>query len=787
MGILNRKLVRDLWQARGQFISVLVVVIIGVMFYSGINAAFRNLSGASEKYYKEYRLGDLWASFYKAPESMEEKIKSLSFVKEATGRIVEDAKISISEDNAVVRLVTLPDEKRDIVNDIMITSGRYFSSADSNQCLVEESFFNAHNLKIGDSISPIINGKEVKLKVVGSVKSPEYVYTIKDGSELVPDNRKFGIVYVKKSFGQAVFGFSGSINDLSLLVNEGTDIDKAKDDVKKILKEFGVTEVIDRENQLSSKMLSEEMKGLKSTGGSFPVVFFIVAAVIIYITMSRMVENQRTQIGVLKAFGFSNFQVLLHYLSFSALIAILGSAIGSVFGMLLGKAFTELENTYFHLPVADMKMYPELVIPASMLTLLFCLLAGYNSCKRVFRILPSEAMRPKAPLKGKKILIEKIAVLWGNLGYSWKIVLRNVFRYKRRALLTSVGVIFASALTFISFGQMDSINYLIDQQYSNIQNYDIKVSFSKFLNMEELNDIKNIPHIAKLEPIVESGVEISNGWRKKDIGFTALIDNPEIYKVTDKDGNPVKLPDNGILIPDKLSRTLDAKPGDTVYVKSYLPGKDKKEIRVKGIIAQYIGSSVYSSMDSMNYLTGEGRIANSAVIRLDSGSNEKQVIDKLKEMPAVSSVQAKSDSLNNLMKSMSSMTSVVGVMIILAAVLSIAVIYNIATINIFERQRELATLKVLGFKESEVRSLIFNENYLISFFGILIGLPFGKWLGNAMFSMYETDAYSFVFIAKSSAYFLAVILTLGFTVLANLILMKKIRTISMVEVLKSNE
>lgn len=787
MDILNRKIARDLWQSRGQFISVLIVVIIGVMFYSGINAAFRNLSGASEKYYREYRFGDLWANLYRAPDSVEEKIKSLPFIKMATGRIVQDVKIEISEENAVVRLITLPDEKREIVNDIMLTSGSYFSDADSNQCLVEEEFFKAHNLKIGDSIYPIINGSEVKLKVAGSAKSPEFVYTIKDGSELVPDSRKFGVVYIKKSFGQAVLGYNGSVNNLSMLVQEGTDIDNAKDDVKKYLNEFGVSGVIERENQISNKMLSEEMKGLKSTGGAFPVIFFIVAAVIIYITMGRMVENQRTQIGVLKAFGFSNFKILLHYLSYSFIIAILGSIIGAVFGMYLGKAFTELENTYFHLPVADMKMYPELVIPASMLTLLFCLLAGYNSCKRVFRIMPSEAMRPKAPLKGKKIFIEKIAVFWENISYNWKIVLRNVFRYKRRALLTSVGVIFATAITFIAFGQMDSINFLMDQQYSNIQNYDIKVSFTKFLNMEELNYIRSIPHVTKLEPVVETGVEVSNGWRKKDIGFTALVDNPEIYKVTDKEGNSVRPPENGILIPDRLSKTLDIRPGDTVQIKSYLPGKEKKEVLVKGIIAQYIGSSVYSSIDSMNYLTGEGRIANTAVIRIDSSSNEKKVIDKLKEIPAISSVQSKSDAYNNLMKSMSAMSAFVGVMIILAAVLSIAVIYNIATINIFERQRELATLKVLGFKDSEVRSLIFNENYIITCFGILIGLPFGKWLGNAMMSMYDSDAYSFVFIAKNGAYFLAAILTVGFTVLANLTLMKKIRNISMVEVLKSNE
>ena len=273
MDILNRKLLRDLWQSKGQFLSVLVIVMIGVMFYTGINAAFYNLSGASEKYYREYRLADLWAGFYRAPENVEDKIESLPFVKMAAGRIVQDVKIDMDGQNAAIRLITLPDQKKDIVNDIIITSGRYFSNAESNQCLVEEGFYKAYNLKPGDYIFPVVGGKEVKLNVVGSVKSPEYVYPLREG-ELVPDNKKFGIVYIKKSFGQAILGFSGSINDLSLIFSEGTDLDQAKEDVKKFLKEFNVTEAIDRDSQISTKMLSEEMKGLKSTGGSFPIVFF---------------------------------------------------------------------------------------------------------------------------------------------------------------------------------------------------------------------------------------------------------------------------------------------------------------------------------------------------------------------------------------------------------------------------------------------------------------------------------------------------------------------------------
>lgn len=787
MGILNRKLIRDLWQIKGQFISVLVVVIIGVMFYTGINAGYRNLSGASEKYYSDYRFADLWATFYKAPESVEQKAQALPFVKMATGRVVQDVNIGISGQNAVIRLITLPDVKKDIVNDIVIQSGKYFSDADSNQCLVEEGFFKAHGLKEGDYIYPVINGNEVKLKVIGSVISPEYVYALKDASELVADYNKFGIVFVKKSFGQAVLGLDGMVNSLGMTVKEGTDIGKAKDDIEKLFREYGVTAVTDRDAQVSYKLVSEKMKGYQSLGTAFPVIFFIVAAVIIFITMGRMVENQRVQIGVLKAFGFSDLQVLVHYLSFSALIAILGSVIGSILGVFLGKGFTGLINQYFVFPNPQAKMYPDLVIPASLLTLFFCLLAGYNSCKRAFAIMPSEAMRPRSPMKGRKILIERIGILWRNLEYTWKMILRNIFRYKRRALLTSIGVIFATAITVFALGEKNSMDHLVAQQYTNIQNYDIKVSFTRFMSKEELNTIRGISHVVKLEPVVETGVELSNGWRKKDTGFTALIDNPQMYRAADKEGNPVRLPHNGILIPDKLARALDVKPGDMVSIKSFLPGREKKEVPVKGIIAQYLGTSAYSSMDSVNLILGEGGIANSVVLKIDSASSEKQVIDALKKMPAVGSVQSKTEAMNNLVSNLGAMTSAIGFMIFLASVLSVAVIYNIATISIFERQRELAMMKVLGFKDSEVRRLVFNENYLITLFGILIGLPLGSLLGGSMMASYESDAYTFPFLVGGRSYVLAAILIIGFTAIANFILMKKISRIGMVEVLKSIE
>ena len=221
------------------------------------------------------------------------------------------------------------------------------------------------------------------------------------------------------------------------------------------MKNYGVKSVLDRDEQTSSKMISEKIKQLKSMGGTFPVIFFMVASVIIYIMMGRMVENQRTQIGVLKAVGFTNVQVLSYYMSYSAIIAVSGSFIGSILGTYMGASMTKLYNQYFNLPLAEIKIYGEFVIPAFMLTLFFCLFAGYHSCKAIFKIMPSEAMRQKSPQSGKKIIVEKIDLIWRNISYLGKIITRNLFRYKKRALLTSLGVIFSSAILLVALSMSD--------------------------------------------------------------------------------------------------------------------------------------------------------------------------------------------------------------------------------------------------------------------------------------------------------------------------------------------
>ena len=792
MWLFLKKFYRDLGESKGQFLSVLVVVMIGVMFYTGMNTALAGVEGAGEKYFEQYRLADIWSSVLRAPEGAVDRVESIPGVKTAEGRVVQNARIEIGDRDAMVRLISLPDQKRDTVNGIMLTSGSYFSAETGNECIVSENFFKANGLSMGQTIEPILNGNRVKLKVVGTEKSPEYTYELREASDLVPDPKKFGLVYVRKSYLQNITGFQDAVNDISVLLEQDGDGKTVVDEMKKMLKQYGENSTMERKDQLSYSMFHSDVEGLKSMGTSFPMIFFIASAVIIYITMTRMIENQRTLMGVLKALGYSDTEIMLHYQTYPVLVGVLGSVLGALMGFfVLGKAMLGLYNQYYNLPMGNTEVHWELLLPASLLALLFCIAAGYNACRRELRLMPAESMRPKPPASGKKIFLENLRIFWKNINFSWKIIVRNIFRYKKRSAMASVGIIFSMVLILMAMGMQDSVDYMMGIQFRDIQKYDLKVNFSKVMNADELNYLRSIDHIETVEPLLESGMEITNGWRKKDIGLIALDPDSKLYGVLDADGNRAAIPRDGILLPGRLMNTLGLKPGKTAYLRSFYPGKngdeDKKQVLVRGSTMEILGQSAVCSTDYLDYLLREGTVINAAYLKLENPEYEGEVTKDLKNIISVNTVQSKSEIVSNIEKTMGTMTSMIAIMILGAGILTFAVIYNITNINIFERRREIATLAVLGFTTKELKKLVFHENFFLSAFGALVGVLPGKMLTQLMIATSATDTMWLPSVLDPSSYLVAAALIAFFTWTANLLLGKKVGDIDMVESLKSAE
>lgn len=792
MRLFLKKFYRDLGESKGQFVSVLAVVIIGVMFYTGLHAALESLSGAGDRYFKEYRLADLWTSVHRAPEGAVKRVEAIPGVKMATGRLVQDVRISMEDREAMLRLVSLPDKKSVVVNDIQLKSGSYFSPDANNQCIVSEDFYKANNFLMGQTIEPIVNGDRVKLKVVGTAKSPEYTYEIRDFTEMTPDPEKFGVVYVKKSYLQAILDYKGSVNDISVLLDEGADVKKVREELKKVLGQYGLAGIVEKKDQISYSMFSADVKSFESMAAIFPMFFFIVSAVIIYITMTRMIENQRTQMGVLKALGYGNLDIMLHYQTYPLLVGLLGSIIGSLAGVFfVGKALLGLFNEIYNLPAVETAAHLGLVLPAALLALFFCAAAGYNACRKELYLAPAQSMRPKPAASGRKIFLENIRLLWRKINFSWKIIFRNLFRYKKRSAMASLGIIFSMALILIALGFRNSVDNLMDVQFHEIQKFDIKVNFNKIMSADDLGYIRSIGHIASVEPVLESGMEITSGWRKKDIGLVAMDSGARLYGIYDAEGNPAAIPREGILLPVRLMDIMGLQPGERAYLRSFYPGKnedrDKKEVVVKGATSQYIGQYAICSTGYLNYLLREEMVTNAAYLELDHPENEKEVMQRLKDIMTVNTIQSKSEIVANTEKTMQSMNSIIIFMIMGAGILSFAVIYNITNINIFERRREIATLSVLGFTAGELKSLVFNENIFISAFGALAGMLPGRYLAVILINMQANDNVQLPAVLNPSSYFIAALMIAAFTFTANLLLAKNIQSINMVESLKSAE
>jgi len=792
MWIFLKKFYRDMGEAKGQFISVLAVVIIGVMFYTGLNSALEGLEGAGYRYFRAYRLADLWGTVYRAPEGVIKRIEEIPGVDMVNGRIQKDVRIDMGKKGAMVRLVSMPDTRRDIVNDIQLKSGSYFSPDAANQCIVSESFFEANHLEFGQIIEPIINGDRVKLRVVGTAKSPEYTYEVRDYSQLIPDPESFGIVYVKKSYLQSTLDYKGSINDISVLLKPDGDIKEVRKEMKRILNQYGLTGLVEKKDQISYSMFSTDVKSLKSLAAIFPLLFFIASAVIIYITMTRMIENQRTQMGVLKALGYSNLDIMLHYQTYPLLVGILGSILGAFIGVFfIGEGLLGIFNLLYDLPTGKTEPNAAIVLPAALMALLFCIAAGYNACRRELYLVPALSMRPKPPAYGRRMFLENFRRFWKRINFSWKIILRNIFRYKKRSAMASVGIIFSMVLLLVALGVKNSMDNLMELQFNEIQKFHIKLTLSGMMDADELSYIRSMDHIASVEPVTETGMELTNGWRKKDISLVALEKGSELYGILDLEGKPEILPEDGLLLPEKLMDTMGLRPGDKAYLRPFYPGKnrerDKKEVVIRGSISQFIGQSVICSEEYINRLIREGIVANAAYIRLEDRKYEQEVIEKLGDIMGISTIQSKTEVMTNTEKTLKSMNSIIFFMMFGAGVLAFAVIYNITSINIFERRRELATLSVLGFKAGELKSIVFNENFFISIVGAILGVLPGRYVNEVVVMSQANDNMMLPAVLRPSSYIIAAMMIAGFTVIANKLLTRKILSINMVESLKSAE
>ncbi|QUH27211.1 FtsX-like permease family protein [Serpentinicella alkaliphila] len=779
---LDIRLLRLIKNSKGQFISISLTVILALTIYVSFSMVGDNLYDSIFQFYDATNFGDVFVEVVRVPKTAIDQLHNIEGVDLAQGRISSDVPLRVEdpEEKVTVRLTSIPDENF-IINDFYILDGDRISN-DSKTAVVLKQFSDARGIQIDDKITPYIGGREVPLDVVGIVGSPEYIYLMENEQSLLPAPEKFGVIYVTEDFAQTVLGYQGSYNEIVIKIKEGYahKIDSIIDEIEDELDRYGVRRTVKREDQLSHSMMMQEVEQLDMMSTAITLLFLVVAAIIINIMLSRIVKNDRMSIGVMKALGYSNFQIMLHYTKFSLAIGLVGSILGILLSIPLSMSFTSLYIQFMNIPTFQMKVYYIYFVYGVLLTSAFCIISGLIGARSVLNILPADSMKPEAPKSGGRIFLERFKKLWSKITFSWKMVIRNIMRNKKRAAFLVLGIALTYGITMVPIFMSSVWTNLFSLHYGEFQTMGYSVDFTVPMTSNAIRELSKIVDIDKVEPKAEVPFELRNGWRKKTVVTVGLLENTEFYNFKSPNGKTVILPEDGIILADRLANSLGVKVGDKILIKNFMPDKDDTYIVVTGIIEQYLGTNAYMSIDALNDLIGEkGMITG---VLMDSRDD---VVSKLRDVKNIRQIQSVDDMINSFLEFMDMIIYSVGIMMLFGGILGFAIVYNITIISITERTMEFASLRVMGFDKKEIYKMVSRENGFMSILGILLGIPVGYVMCGGIVSSISVDMIGIPLIIEPKTYVITAIATLVFVTTAQLATIRKIYKINFLDALKN--
>lgn len=787
---LHRKLLRSMARNWAQSLAVAMVVLCGVAAYICVYSAYLNLQLTRDTYYQQQRLADFEILLDRAPQTALYKVESIPGVRQARGRLVRDVNVDIEGVNEprVGRLISMPAKDTEVINDLVLVSGRYFDPAAQDEVILSERFARENGLHLGDRFGIAVESKKYSLRIVGLGLSPEYVYMIRNVQELIPSPERFGILWVPQDFAETALDAKAACNNIVGLVDDPDKLDSVLDNAEDLLDSYGVFGKVKRADMISNRFLSDEIRGLGVSARIIPTLFLSIAALILLVLLNRMVRTERTQIGLLKAYGYTNLAVAWHYVEYALLLAISGCLGGFLLGQWMAGGMVALYVQFYQFPILESRIYPEVLARSMGLTIFFSVLGALGAAVQAARIQPAEAMRPEAPRTGHRLWVERIPALWMRLSFLTKMILRNIARTPWRAGLNVGGVAISTGLLIMGFFMMDAMQYGLKFQFQEVQRQDVKVSFQTERGKDALHDMQHFAHVRRAEAVLDYPFTLSNGWRSKDAVITGLEEDGELQCLVSFDGERTEVGSHGLVLSDRLAEELDVQPGDMVHLKP-LMGKVRTEhdVPVRAITKQFLGTTAYMNLASLSRLLREPFALNATLIRLDTGT-ESAFNRALKDVAGIAAVGFNGDLYASLKATLGESSRMMNVtLLIFAGIIAFSIIYNVTSVSLAERQRELASLRVLGLTEGEVGSIMYRENFMLGLLGAIAGTPLGAGICRLLVTAYSNDLYRLPFYISRQTFVISVVAAFGFVLLANVAVWRKIRHLDLVEVLKERE
>lgn len=786
MRALNRKLLRDLWHMRGQVVAVAMVVASGVAVLVMSLSTLEALRETADAYYERYRFADVFAGVKRAPESLAARIAAIPGVQAVETRISRYAILDVADfpEPVMGRLVSITEDRGPMLNRLALRAGRLVADGRPDEVVVNESFAEAHGLVPGDRLAAIMNGNKRQLEVVGVALSPEFVYAQGPGA-MMPDDTRFGILWMGREALGAAYDLDGAFDDVVLSLQRGVASGPVIEHLDAILEPYGGVGAVARADQMSNWFLTNEMAQLESLTTILPTIFLIVAAFLTNMVLARMIATERSEIGLMKAFGYSDREVGWHYAKFVIAMAAVGVAAGSLLGAWLGRSNTEMYAQFYRFPLLVYRPGLMSFGIGALVSIGAALGGSLRAVRGAVRLPPAESMRPPAPALYRRGGL--LAHLTSWVDQPTLIIVRQIARFPARAALTSVAIAAAVALVTMALQWSDSMAHLIETTFFAAQRQTMEVGLVEPQSSVALHEFARLPGVLAAEPMRFVGAELHHGPRHHRGAINGVASGAVLQPIYDVERGDIRTPPDGLVLSRALAEKLGVARGDTIRVEVLEGRRTVAQVPVVELVDTYLGMNAYMDLDALSRLMRE-RPSLGGVSLLADDTQAPALFARLKEVPEVSAVTMRLAAVQLFNETMGESVFIfITAFSLFACALGFGVVYNSTRIALSERARELATLRVLGFTRLEVSYILLGEVAVLIAAGLPLGCLFGWGLAWVMMQAFETELYRIPMVIEPSTYGWAVVITLAAAVLSAALVRRRLDHLDLIAVLKTRE
>ena len=792
MRALDRKLLRDLRQMWSQALTIALVVASGIAGFVTSLSAVDSLALARERFYAEGRFADLFAGVKRAPRALEDSLREVPGVADVQTTVEAAVRVTIPglADPIIGQLIGLDRKHPPRMNLVVVSAGQGLAAlGDAGTgdgtlpALVNEGFAQARGLKPGDAVDAIVNGKQRRLRIVGTALSPEYIFA---GLWGMPDMRGFGVFWLDREALAAAYDMQGAFNRVAVKLAPGASAEDAMAGLARQLARYGGRDVHGRDDQVSHQMLDNEIKEQRVLGTVLPAIFLGVAAFLLNVVVPRLVGTQREQIAALKALGYPNASIAAHYLKLVLFIVVVGLVVGLAVGDRLGSALTGLYAEFFHFPHFEHRLAAPLLGVSAAIAVGTAVAGTLSAILATVRLPPAEAMRPPAPGRYRRTLLETLGVQ--AMGPALRMTARNMERRPLRTVLAVGGVAAAVAITILGNYFRDAMEAIIDTQFTLSLRGDLTVWTAEPGDAVLARlELARLPGVIGVESTRFVPVDMSFGHRHERVLVRGFAPRPELYRVVDVDNRQIPLEGRGLLLTDRLAAKLGVRPGDRIWAE-VLEGEPRRvAFEVGGTVRDMMGLNAYIDRNALNLALGDGDLGGGHVLAIERG-REAQVLAATQALPRVAGAFSKATMVRNMQEISARNVRIMStILTVFASIIAVGVVYNNARIVLAERGWELASLRVLGFTRAEVSAMLLGEMAITIALALPLGMGLGWALIHAISELLKSDQFFFPVVIRARTYAWAALCVVVAGIASGGGVRRRIDRLDMVAVLKTRE